>query len=66
MLSMADGLRVTIGAPLTPIDQREHEILMDNCRTELGNETFNEVWASGTQKPYQVFVQEILELPNVK
>ena len=42
-----EGLRATVGAPLSPSEEPQHEAFLQEARTALGGDRFTRVWECG-------------------
>jgi DNA-binding CsgD family transcriptional regulator len=57
----AAALRERIGAPLPPVDQREHEQVVERARTQLDAATWAAAWAEGRGLPLEQAIAAALE-----
>ncbi|HKP53057.1 MAG TPA: tetratricopeptide repeat protein [Chloroflexia bacterium] len=47
LLGAVEAMLTSVGAPLATVEHPQHETVIADCRSMLGEETFNEAWARG-------------------
>ncbi len=64
LFAQAHVLRQMIGAPLPPVDRPDYERYVAAARAQLGEATFNEIWAEGCEIPYEQAIADAVDQPG--
>ncbi len=64
LFAQAHVLRQMIGAPLPPVDRPDYERYVAAARAQLGEATFNEIWAEGCEIPYEQAIALAVDQPG--